>query len=113
VSRRALASAATAQSVVRSKLLIRENFVREVVNHDGAVKVRDRRIGTVLLPYEPPPALGVHRLSFSAGAPEIDSAGCAPVLRQDIALPTKAGYALIFRSRGQENASCLLPCDRL
>src|SRR6266540_445593 len=104
---------ARAPSRPLGRLLIRENFVRQVVNHDGALKVCDRRICTVLLPYESSPTLGVHGFSFSSGVPEIDSADCVPVLREDIVLADEASYALIFRSSAQEDPSGLVPCDRL
>src|SRR5215467_11712558 len=78
-------------------LVVRNNFARKVVNHDWAVKVRNRRIYIILIPYESPPTLGVHRFGFSAGVPEIDSAYRFPVLRQEVILTKKAGYALKFR----------------
>ncbi len=65
-------------SGIGPKLIVRENFVRNVVNHDGAVKVRDRGIRTVLIPRESPPALVVHRFGFSAGSrPELRFAATA------------------------------------
>jgi hypothetical protein len=87
--------------------------VRQVVNHNRAVQVRERRICAVLLPYESSPTLGVHGISFSSGVPEINSADRVPVLRQDIVLTDKARYALIFRRRAQEDPSCLVPRDGL
>ena len=87
--------------------------MRQVVNHNGAVQVCERRICTVLLPYESSPTLGVHGISVSSGVPEIDSADRVPVLRQDIVLTDKAGYGLIFRRCAQEDPSCLVPRDGL
>ena len=87
--------------------------MRQVVNHNGAVQVCERRICTVLLPYESSPTLCVHGISFSSGVPEIDSADRVPVLRQDIVFTDKARYALIFRRCAQEDPSCLVPRDGL
>src|SRR4030095_14546138 len=95
----------------RSELRIGDNFVRQVVNHNGAVEVRERRLCTVLLPYERSPALRVQSIGFNSGAPEIDSADRTPVLRQDVVLTDKARYALVFRCCAQEDLSCLVPRD--
>src|SRR5580692_2884347 len=94
-------------------LVVRKNFVRKVVNHDWAVEVGNRRICIVLITYESPPALGVHRFGFGAGVPEIDSAYRFPVFRQEVVLTKKASYALVFRGSAQERPSCLFACDRL
>src|SRR5262249_45147724 len=90
-----------------------ENFVRKVVNHDWTVKVGDRRICVVPFPDESPPTLGVHRFGFGARVPEIDSAQRFAVLRQEVILAKKAGYALIVRGSAQERSSRLFACDRL
>ena len=62
---------------VTTKLLIRENFVRKVVDHDETVEVCNRRFRTVLLSHESFPTLGVQGVSFGSGVPEVDSADCA------------------------------------
>jgi hypothetical protein len=47
------------------KLFIQEDFGRDVINHDRAFIICDRRIGTVLFPHESPPALGEPVAGFS------------------------------------------------
>jgi len=86
--------------------------VSQVVNDDGALQIGDRRISTVLLPYERSSTIGVHGVSFTSRIPEIDSSGGASVWRQDIALADKASDVLIFRGCAQEDLSCLVSRDR-
>src|SRR5664279_2065918 len=92
---------------------MRENFVRKVVDHDGAVEVCDRGIATVLLAYEGLPILRVHSIGCRSGVPEIDSTSRASILREDIDLTDKTRYALIFRCCTEEDRSCLLSRDGL
>lgn len=68
----------------------------KVVHHDGAVEVCDGGICTVLLTHEGFPTFGVHGISFDSRVPEINSTGCAPVLRENIDLTDKTSYALYF-----------------
>jgi len=98
---------------MEEKLRIRQNSVCEVVYHDRAVEICEQGIRTVLLAYESLPTVGVHDVSFGSGVPEVDSAGRASILRENIDLADKARHALILWCCAEEDRSCFIPRDGL